>query len=101
MNISLISLKRGPNPDWVKLLPAPFNSYEPAHTLGELEQLAPCMCYFFARHCLVDSVVYGDGRHGFGIRLIEGRWKFLFCDAVNGVALTGNQIDAALLTKSI
>lgn len=96
--IEEINLTCGPNPQWVKALPEPWSSFKPATTLGELVKLAPNAWRIFSRHCLRDTVVYGNTRYSLAITLREGRWRFRFCDAVNNECLDRKVIEAALRT---
>lgn len=98
IQIEEINLTRGPDPQWLNVLPEPWSSFKPATTLGELPKLAPNAWRIYSRHCLRDTVVYGDGRYSLGITLREGRWRFRFCDAVNNECLDRKAIEAALRT---
>ncbi len=83
--IEEINLARGPNPKWVQSLPQPYNTFRPAKTFGELTELAPSMWTIYARRCLVDVVVYGNGRHSFAIQHVAGlMWRFRGADSCDG-----------------
>lgn len=101
IDLSGINLTRGPDPSWVQLLPVPFCDFTPAETLGQLVNLAPSMWPIMARHCFLDTVVYGNRRHSFGIQLKDNRWVFRYCEGVNNVALHGYEMHAALLADKL
>lgn len=79
-----INLLRGPDPKWVKGLPSPYNTFQPAKTFKELAELCPSWWRILARGCLSDTVVYGNGKFSFSIRLEHGRWRFRSSEGING-----------------
>lgn len=98
IRIEEMNLTRGPDKQWLEALPEPWSSFEPATTLGELACLAPGWWRIHGRHCLRDTVVYGNRRHSLDITLREGRWRFRFCDAVDNECPDRKVIEDALRT---
>jgi hypothetical protein len=98
IHIEEIYLTRGSSVQWLEALPEPWLSFRPATTLGELACLAPSAWRIYTRHCLKDTVVYGNRRRSFGITLRDGRWRFRFCDAVDNKCLDRKIIEDALRT---
>lgn len=98
IKIEEIYLTRGPNIQWLETLPKPWSSFRPATTLAELACLAPSAWRIYCRHCLKDTVVYGNQRHSFGITLRDGRWRFRCCDGIDNKCLDCKTIEDALRT---
>lgn len=96
IDIEDINLTRGPNIKWLKGLSKPWSTYQAAKTLGELAKLSPNTWRIYARHCLRDTVVYGNGRCSFGITEKEGQWRFRFCEGSECEFLYRARIDDAL-----
>lgn len=102
MDLSDLHLARGPGLQWLRYLPEPYCHFTQAKTLGELVQLAPNFWRIAGRRCLCGSlVVYGNGRHSFGIRFENGCWKPDFREGVNGWAPPRHVFEAALLVNQL
>lgn len=101
IDIESIHLKRGPNPEWLKGLAEPWCSYQPATTLGELAVLSRNFWRIYARHCLSDTVVYGNGGSSFGITLREGQWRFRFCEGPECEFLYSATVEDSLRVVSV
>jgi len=102
MDLSELCLFRGPDPHWLKHLPKPYCSFIEAKTLGDLFRLSPNYWRIAARRCLCGTlVVYGDGKHSFGIRLENETWTPDFREAVDGWAPPRNIFQVALLVCQI
>jgi hypothetical protein len=102
MDLSELYLFPRSDPHWLKFLPQPYCNFIEAKTIGDLVRLSPSFWRIAARRCIGGTlVVYGDGKHSFGIRLENETWTPDFREAVDGWAPSRNVFQVALLVSQI